>query len=1301
MYSSHGRKSRTSSPWHTALSFISQRASRLAALTAVVAAAACLPAHAQVPAVVASSALSLTVPGVASTGQTAVDKCGNVYVSSYGTLTEYPAGTGTPTVISPNTLGYGGPTDAIAIDSTKTFLFFPPAGQTYSSAFGYINVSTCKPSGVTVFPSISNANIFPGNHYYFGTAAAITTDPLGDVYFVPTANSSNYIAEFACGATQGVACTAGTLPTGTNVTIIGPLPSNPVSIAADSKGDVFYTDGSANVYEVSPPYSATTAPVPVKVGTGFSHPQGVTFDAKGDLFIADGVTYATQQYYAYTFNSVLYEIPYETTSSTSGLNPAHQFVVANQNLGFGAAPGLDAQGNVYYTTYPGYNQPNLEEILVGTGRAPSAAVGSSSTASINYAFNTAVKLGTPSVSTGTAASTVFTSAGGTCTANGSFAVASGCYSNINFAPSTPGNPAGAVLLPYTIVSSSTAGSANVDIYGTGLGAAATVDQGTLSTLSSTLKTPEGTAVDFQGNVYVADASANTITEFAGGGTTGTAIPVNVATPTGVTPTLPANLSSPNGVAVDATGNLYIADTGNNRIVEVPIVSGALSGSAATVLGVTVKAPTGVTVDAAGNLYIADTGDGKIIYIPNISDTLQTSLAQTFNAGLQAPSAIAVAPNGNVFVADSTEGVVVEFAAPLAANIEFEVVASLSAPSGLATDASGSLYTVDKGNGAIYRYPYTNGALGTRSFISDGLAAPFGVATDAAGNLYATDSVNGLLVKFNRVQPTLPFGDWLVGTASGPMTTYISNSGNQSLIFPTPSYTASGATTAGFAVTADGCAGSTVTTGSGCTLTSTFTPSAPVTNATETLTLAGNQKNGTVGVNLTGTGTTIKPTTLSVAVTNPAAGTAITAGVPVTVKATINTNGATAAPAGNVEFFVNGVSYGYMNVANGVASGTFPGGLPAGSSVVITAVYSGDTVNYSGSQASVTVSVTPSPDTLTLTVLTATFNSPLAANDNVTNPTGPSVQLTAGLTFAAQVIAGGSVTFYSGTTPLGTAAITPQAGGVFSASITTTALRAATTTTVENNSLTSTYALTAKYTGDANLAPATSNAVPIIIVAPPVKQPACATATPATCITNTTGAYFTITPATSTVSIYGSGVQNPPSSASFPLTVTSYGGWTGILNFTCSGLPAYTTCNPFPGTPLVLDSTNSATVTPTTIQFFIKADVPPVTPTASGGFYAWIAGLTGLALLVVRRRLRGSSLARLSLFAGMALVLIASAVGVTGCTSGYNAVHVVTPPGTYNVTIQVSAAQSVVGSTNSSVQLPDTNTPTLNLTLTVQ
>jgi hypothetical protein len=87
---------------------------------------------------------------------------------------------------------------------------------------------------------------------------------------------------------------------------------------------------------------------------------------------------------------------------------------------------------------------------------------------------------------------------------------------------------------------------------------------------------------------------------------------------------------------------------------------------------------------------------------------------------------------------------------------------------------------------------------------------------------------------------------------------------------------------------------------------------------------------------------------------------------------------------------------------------------------------------------------------------------------------------------------------------------------------------------------------------------------------------------------------------------------------------------------------------------------------------------------------------------MRRRLRGSSLSRLGLFAGMALVLLASTMGVTGCTSGYNAVHVVTPAGTYNVTIHVSAAQSNPNSsTAGAVYLPDTNTPTLNLTLTVQ
>lgn len=101
-----------------------------------------------------------------------------------------------------------------------------------------------------------------------------------------------------------------------------------------------------------------------------------------------------------------------------------------------------------------------------------------------------------------------------------------------------------------------------------------------------------------------------------------------------------------------------------------------------------------------------------------------------------------------------------------------------------------------------------------------------------------------------------------------------------------------------------------------------------------------------------------------------------------------------------------------------------------------------------------------------------------------------------------------------------------------------------------------------------------------------------------CNSNLNGATFSLTPSTPTITVAAS--TTGESSGSATLTVNSYGGWSGVLNFSCSGLPKYATCVPYPGSPLVTASTPGASLTPTQIQFFVKTNVPPLVPTASVG-----------------------------------------------------------------------------------------------------
>jgi hypothetical protein len=417
---------------------------------------------------------------------------------------------------------------------------------------------------------------------------------------------------------------------------------------------------------------------------------------------------------------------------------------------------------------------------------------------------------------------------------------------------------------------------------------------------------------------------------------------------------------------------------------------------------------------------------------------------------------------------------------------------------------------------------------------------------------------------------------------------------------------------------------------------------------------------------------------------------------------VGTGTNTTAPGGDVTFYVNGVQAG-PEVPVIAASGTYeatltiPNGLPAGSAIIV-AVYGGDDKNYSGSSASLTETVTAQTSAVALTV-DSPFTNPSSGNDNSANATGPSVALVATLTLQSNIIPSGTVSFYSGTgsyaTLLGIGNVVAGGGG-YEATISENSLRAGTTNVVENNSTLTTYSIFAVYSGDNTYYSATSASEPLTIVAPPTVLPACATASPATCESNTTGATFSITPTNPAITI--SAMPNGQGSGSTVLTISSYGGWAGVINFTCSNLPAYAKCVPYPGDPVVTASTPSSSTLPATVQFIIDTNVQPTPPTASG-FYWYLSGICGLILLLTRRKLERHGFGRVGISLALAMLMVASIGGTIGC--GSSSKFYTTPSGAANVTVTVSAAQLVPGTTNQSVELPDTNVGSFTVALTVQ
>ena len=305
------------------------------------------------------------------------------------------------------------------------------------------------------------------------------------------------------------------------------------------------------------------------------------------------------------------------------------------------------------------------------------------------------------------------------------------------------------------------GSGNVYIADSGSGSIREVSGGNIETIAS-VPAPVGMAVDAFGNLYVAgggilgspstggaskitgndlyvDAEGNIV--FSSGHVVQRLTPLgNLALVAGSGLALfygdngaaaAARLNNPWAVAVDAGGDLFIADTANDRVRKVSAagtISTAVGDGDASVL----NSPLGVAMDGSGNLYIADSGNNQV-------ETLSADGAFSILVGqLKNPSAVAVDGAGDVFVADRGNGRILEVSAAGAVT----VAATVADPVALAVDGAGNLYVSDNSQNALLEI----GAAGTAVTVWQGKSAPLGVVVDAQGDVYLSDSGGNRLLR---------------------------------------------------------------------------------------------------------------------------------------------------------------------------------------------------------------------------------------------------------------------------------------------------------------------------------------------------------------------------------------------------------------------------------------------------------------------------------------------------------------------------------------------------------------------------
>lgn len=529
-------------------------------------------------------------------------------------------------------------------------------------------------------------------------------------------------------------------------------------------------------------------------------------------------------------------------------------------------------------------------------------------------------------------------AGGSCAAGTTYNAQSNCSVNVTFNP----HSAGSVAAELQMLDASGNVLASMPLHGTGTDASVQVLPGAQSAIGAGLKTPSQIAVDAAGNLYVADSGLGTVTMYPQGSGA-------VAS----SKTIGTGLTQPTGVAVDGAGDVFIADSGNGAVYEVPEAGTGLNAAGQ----ITLKTGLGTSdlqlaADGLGHLYISDPANHRVVKLGNLGGSVGI-LAQTETdlTGFNAPSAVAVDAGNNLYVAD---GVNLYEIAPGTTTLPAPVLTSLSSVTGLAVDPSGAVYVTM--TGGTVRIPSVSGTLtvSDETPVAASITEPASIALDALDNIYIADS-SALNVNVTSIDAAYNFGTLTTTTSTASQTFTIQNVGNTQMTVTgfssTPDYSA----------TANTCTDAAVAVNGTCTATVTFNPGpGDAGTLTGQVLVQGNVANSPVGVSATGVGAPLAQSKSSIAM----AGTATTDGAPVNVTVS-PASGTTPTPTGEVILTVSGNGITPFTTTVPLSGGVAqfdPQNLVVGS-YTFAASYSGDR-SYLGSNTSITVTVGAGLVTLT-------------------------------------------------------------------------------------------------------------------------------------------------------------------------------------------------------------------------------------------------------------------------------------------------------------------------------------------------
>ena len=607
----------------------------------------------------------------------------------------------------------------------------------------------------------------------------VAVDAAGNIYI---ADSSNNVVRMVTASTGNISTVVGKYP-GSNINAAagfsgdgGPataaLLSGPEDLEIDSNGNLFvadfgnsrirvvYNGGAAvaklisltnggtvaqagNIYTIVGGGTGTFTAGSIVLATSIpvGSPRKMALDSNGNIYLADNSNNVIwfvdiTTGYMRAIAGTYGATSGSTCTTTDAVGDNCQATLATLNPNSAMGVGVDAQGNVFISDS---GNARVRKVALNT-TFPAVAFGNAATQTLLVHFAAA---DTPAATSpfSIAGNADFTITGTpACTTNSATDNTTDCALSVAFTPSRPGPDLA------TLVINSTSGlTTKLALSGTGAVSSVALDPGVSAVAGSGFSSAAGIAQDAAGNIYVADTGHNQVVEFPVGGSS------TVIAGTGASgfsgnggAATAAKLAAPKAVAVTADGAVYIADTGNNVIRRVDPVTKFISTFG---------------------------GGGTACILAN--DTLGDGCIATA-AAFSAPAGLVADPTGNLYVSDtgnnvireiSTNGYVYSVAggASIACTTGSDIYgngcsptqAIFKSPTALLIDPNHNLYVADTGNNEVRKITAStanfvsvvagtgqpggsgNGGLATTAQVN----GPTGLALDAAGNIYVADTGN--------------------------------------------------------------------------------------------------------------------------------------------------------------------------------------------------------------------------------------------------------------------------------------------------------------------------------------------------------------------------------------------------------------------------------------------------------------------------------------------------------------------------------------------------------------------------------